>query len=229
MKKMSIIFVTAISLMLLGCGATPQSTIAVDESFTNNKTQRIGVYVQSEEATTHIYGASCLLCYGVASAANSSLSSYLESIATDDIHAFGSVISEQMQAQGKHVEIVTLPTEIKRLPKFKGELGYPKRDFRALKEQLNLDTLIVIDIAEHGAHRSYNAYIPTSDPIGSVSGNVYTVDLNTNKYLQYERIDFKVMVSGEWDEPPTFPGVTDSYYEAVEKAKERIQLLFSRS
>ncbi len=131
-----------------------------------------------------------------------------------------------MMNQGKQAEVVMLPMKINKLPKYKGPLGFPKKDFRSLKAKLNIDTLIVISLPQHGAHRSYNSYIPVTDPLASVQGTIYTVDLATNRYLQFSRVDFKVNVAGEWDEPPSFPGVTNAYYEAVEKTKEHIQTLF---
>ena len=226
MNKIFYLFGVCLAVLLAGCGATPQPKIDLSDAFVNNTEQKVGVYIEYDKATTHIYGASCLLCYGVAAAANSSLTSHLEEVPTDDVAKFGQLVVDKLSAQGKQAKIVNLPKKISKLSKFKGELGYPKRDFRNLKKNLDVDTLIVIEIQEHGAHRFYNAYVPTSDPIGSVTGYVYTVDLETNKYLQYERLNYRVNVPGEWDEPPSFPGVTESYFEAVEKAKEHIQVIF---
>ncbi|WDE12862.1 hypothetical protein [Thalassomonas haliotis] len=226
MKKLHAVFTVFFVLLLSACGATPQPSIVLDKEYINSPEQRIGVYFKVDQASTHIYGASCLLCYGVASAANSSLTKHFESEAISGIEGLKKVVSDRMQQQGKNVQFVSLPVEIKKLPKFKKTLGFPHRDFRSLKEKLNIDTLIVVDIKEHGAYRQYNAYVPTTDPMGAVEGEVYTVDLNTNRYVQYEKLSIRVNASGEWDEPPSFPGVTGSYYEALEKAKERINALF---
>lgn len=228
MKKILLPVLTAVAVFLTGCGSTPQPTVKIDRQYmTNNKT-KIGVYIEaSDKATTHIYGASCLLCYGVASAANSSLSSHLESLPISDVKNLQSVVIDKLKMQGNEVQVIeSLPTPLGKLPKYKGELGFARKDYRALKGALNIDTLIVINITAHGAYRTYNSYVPTSDPIGSLSGKVYTIDLDTNKYVQYQVLDVKVNVPGEWDEPPTFPGVTGSYYEAVERGKERIGKMF---
>ena len=69
MNKLVIGLMVIGALLLSGCGSTPQPTILLDKTFTNSKKERIGIYVQTEKATTHIYGASCLLCYGIAAAA----------------------------------------------------------------------------------------------------------------------------------------------------------------
>ena len=218
--------VATIALLLTGCKTIPQAPIVINKELITQSDNRVGLYFETEAPTTHIYGASCLLCYGVASAANSSLSSHLEGIAIDDVQQLKNIVEESLKAQGKTIEVVVLPKRIKKLPKFKSQPNFPKRDFRKLQERLKLDTLIVIHIPEHGAYRSYSAYIPNGGPVGTVRGEIYTVDLNTNKYIQYKKIDIKVSSSGNWDEPPSFPGVTNAYYAAIEKAKEFVAELF---
>lgn len=224
-KTLSILVIT-VSLLLTGCQTIIQPSIAFNKQQFSNIENKVGIYLETEDATTHIYGASCLLCYGIASAANSSLSSHLESISLDDINSLEGMLVAHLDNQGKKVQIIELPKKIKNLPRFKNQPDFPNKDYRELKQQLNIDTLIVINLPEHGAYRSYSSYIPTSSPMGSVTGEIFTVDLNTNQYIQYQTIDIKVNVSGDWDEPSDFPGVTSAYYEAIEKTKEQILSIF---
>ncbi len=132
------------------------------------------------------------------------------------------VISEY-STRTKNVEIVSLPKPIKKFKKFKGELGYAKKDFRFLKEELDVDIVAVFQLFEHGARRTFSSYVPTSDPKGYVSGMLYSIDLDTNAYVQYLKIFEEVQPVGEWDEPTDFPSVTTSYYQAVENTKLKIK------
>ncbi|KZN28679.1 hypothetical protein N480_11340 [Pseudoalteromonas luteoviolacea S2607] len=228
MKAIKLIFAAALTVFLAACGSTPQPTVQLQKQLLNAE-KRVGIYVDViNEPTTNIYGAGCLLCYGVAVAANSSLSKHLESLPTSDIESSKQILLEGYKAKTGSVEFIELTEqEFKKLKKFKGELGYAKKDFRSLKESKNIDVLVVLDIATHGAYRGYTNYVPNTDPQGYVRGLVYSVDLETNQYLQYLELDKKVVVDGEWDEPKQqFPGVTNAYYQAVEQVKETINKIF---
>lgn len=224
MKKVSLLFSAALAFVLAGCGSTPQPEISLDQTFYNNKTKVIGLYMdQLPETDTYLVGASCLLCYGVASAANSSLTNHAETLPSDELMMVPSAIKAKLEQQGFAVIIIEQPIKLNKLKKIKkAELNFTKRDYRPLKEQHGIDSLLVIDINAIGFHRSYNAYTPLTDPLASVSGTVFTVDLTSNKYESYNVIDFKVPSEGNWDEPPMFPGLTNSYHQTIELSKEKI-------
>lgn len=225
-KKIKLLAVSLLTLMLTACGSTPQPVVKIDKNYFNNDDLKIGiVYLPPEEkATTHIFGAGCLLCYGVASALTSSLDSHLKnSIDTDELTAMKNLVIAEYSQLSKNVELVNLPTPIDKLKKFKGELGYAKKDFRALKDELNLDMLVVFQVSRFGAYRSFSNYVPNGDPQGYVSGYLYSVDLSDNAYVQYLELNEMVQPQGEWDEAPNYPSVTTSYYQAVENTKQKIR------
>ena len=219
-------FIASLALVLAACGSTPQPNVTLNTNLFGKQDLRIGIaYIPPKEnATTHIFGAGCLLCYGVASALTSTLDNHLEStITTDELTKMKDLVLSEYSLRSKNVEFVTLPTPIKKLSKFKGEVGFAKKDFRALKEKLHIDLLVVLQLSRHGTFRSFSNYIPNGDPQGHVFGLLYSVDLNTNAYVQYLDIDEKVQPIGQWDEPPTFPSVTTSYYQAIENTKQKIK------
>lgn len=220
------IFIVGLVMLLSACGSTPQPTVALNTNALTNKELKIGiVYTAPEDkATTHIFGAGCLLCYGVASALTSSLDSHLEStIDTSELDNLKALVLSEYSQRSSNVEFVSLPVPMKKLKKFKGELGFAKKDFRSLKEILTLDIIVVFEVSHYGAYRSFSNYIPNGDPQGHIAGSLYAIDLNTNAFVQYMNIDEKVQPSGEWDEAPTFPSVTTSYYQAVENFKQKIR------
>jgi hypothetical protein len=212
---------------LAACGSTPQPTEPLSTNLFNKDDLKIGIVYElpkKNKATTHIFGASCLLCYGVASAMTSSLDTHLENtIDASELTKMKELVLSEYTQRSQNVELVTLPTPINKLKKFKGELGFAKKDFRSLKETLGIDMLVVFQVSRYGAYRSFSSYIPNGDPQGHVAGLLYSVDLNNNAYVQYMEIDEKVQPSGEWDEAPKFPSVTTSYYQAIEKTKKKIK------
>lgn len=222
-NQIKTIMVLVFAVILAACGSTPQPTVSL-LSNTNTKNElKIGfVYTGPEaKATTHIYGASCLLCYGVASSLTSKLDAHLEgNIGVDELDGIKELVKAKYREKYASVTDVTLPIAIDKLKKFKGELGFAQKDFTVLREKLGVDVLVVMNISEHGAFRSFSGYIPNGDPQGYVGGLLYSVDLSNNSYIQYQSLNMKVQPPGEWDEPHHFPSVTTSYYQAVENVKK---------
>ncbi len=221
MKKIITLFLL---ITLVGCGTTPQPTVELQANHFTNKEKKIGFYFQrGDKATTHIFGASCLLCYGVASSLTSSLDKHLATLPVSDIDSLKTLIQDEFKERSDYVTTLDDPKLLDKLPKFKGELGFAKQDFRGLKDKFDIDVLVVANFDSFGAYRSFSSYVPNGDPQGYLKGVVYTIDLNTNQYLQYRLVDEKVQPEGLWDEPDDFPGVTTAYYQAIENVKTLIR------
>lgn len=221
-KAVSIVL---LSILLVACGATPQPTMPLISNLLDKETTKIGVYYEfpEDQATTHIYGAACILCYGVASALTASLDDHLEStINQDELEDIKNIVFKAYAEKSNDVSWVELSSPIKKLAKFKGGLGYAERDFRILKKPLGIDYLVVVDINAHGAYRSFSNYVPNGDPQGYINGVVFAVDLNTNAYIHYLEINEIVQPIGEWDQPDHFPSVTTAYYQATANAKDTV-------
>lgn len=217
-------------LILSGCTASPpQPNVSLNTNLLAREDVKVGIYYAAPEdkATTHIWGANCLICYGVASALTGGLDTHLEStISTEELDAIKELVHSKYSARFNNVRMVDLPAPLKEMKDFKDQLGFPEKDFRGLRESLDVEVLVIVQIGSHGAYRSFSNYIPNGDPQGYIGGLLYSVDLNTNAYLQYLSIDEKVQPTGEWDEPPRYPSVTTAYYQAVENAKQKIEKSF---
>ena len=223
--KIKISLVATFTLLLAACGSTPQPTVALQANNVSADKKVVFAYVGPEDAkgTTHIYGASCLLCYGVAAGLTSSLDTHLEStVDAAEMEAIRDVVISEYRQHNNDISVVTLDMPVSKLKKFKGELGFAPVDFRVFAEKLNADVLVLLELAEHGAFRSFSGYVPNGDPQGYVHGLLSTIDLKTNGYIQYLVIDEKVQPEGEWDEPTAFPSVTNAYYQAVENVKQKL-------
>ncbi|MGI1669273.1 MAG: hypothetical protein K6L74_02980 [Neptuniibacter sp.] len=219
-------------LALTGCSiAPPQPDLTLNSDILTEQNTRIGIHyvAPEEEATTHIWGANCLLCYGVASALTSDLDSHLkDAITTEELDAIKKLVHSKYVERFPNVKMVELSTPVSELKDFKTdqELGFANKDFRAVKDELDIDVLVIMQVWGHGAYRSFSNYIPNGDPQGYIGGWLYSVDLNTNAYLHYLSIDEKVQPAGNWDQPPRYPSVTTAYYQAVENAKKKIDKSF---
>lgn len=215
---------------LSGCAMSPpQSEVALNTDVLSRDDIKIGIYYEAPEdkATTHIWGANCLLCYAFASALTNGLDSHLEStISTDELDAIKDLVHSQYSSRFANVKLVQLSTPLDDFKDFEDQLGFADKDLRDVKSELDIDVLVVVQLRSYGAYRSFSDYVPNGDPKGHLAGLLYSVDLNTNAYLQYLSINEKVQPGGPWDEPPSYPNVTTAYYQAVENVKAKIAKSF---
>ncbi len=212
----TILLLITLSIGLTGCATPVQPPVDISNNFWQEKDKTIGVIMSDiPEPETTIVGANCLLCYGVASAANSSLDKHLKTIPTEDVAVLKHKVVELLSQRGMKVELLDEDIAVRKLAKFKSkEPNFAKKDFRSFQER-SLDYLLVIDVHQVGAHRTYASYVPTSDPLSVFSGLAYIIDLKTNRYAWYFPFNHKKPADLEWDEPPSFPGLTNSLYEVI--------------
>lgn len=217
--------VAILTLGLTACASPPFSPIKIDQTLYQNNEATVGVYVVApERADTYLNGASCLLCYAAAAAANGSLTKHMRTLDTSEFTGIRAELVSILEQKGLKVQVIDSQLQFNKLKKTKSKLaGFSQHDFTPLKTTTGVDKLLVVEISMLGAQRLYSGYVPTSSPIGAVSGKVFIVDLATNKLDLDQLINERVAVQGEWDEPTSFPGVTTAYYEALEKAKMNIK------
>lgn len=216
------------AFLLSGCVTTPQEPISLQAGFYDKPERTVGVYVHElPKPTTTLVGAGCLLCIALAKSNNSELSTHLEAIELSELDDLAQQIADRISRQGLEVRIIDGPVDREALPDFKaGEGNFPRKDYRELRETLAVESAVFVFLDKLGAFRPYNGYIPTSDPVGYVGGEVFIVDLDSNAYQAYEPIDIQVAVDGEWKEPPAYPGVTSAFYQAVEETRDRVLGLY---
>ncbi len=232
MKLSHLLFLLITTLFATGCSVSPQKPISLDTQFYNVKSEKIGLYLDTiPKANTYFPGASCLLCLAAAEIANSDLTEHVQGLPNSEVDISLNIVEEILKANGLEVVRVEQPINISELKKFSTDnelIPYARKDFRSLKSSLGVDKLVVIDINRLGIYRSYSAYLPTSDPLGYVAGNISVIDLSDNQYKLYEPVNIKTKVKGEWDEPNQFPGVTTAYFQSTEVLKEKVKTLFSK-
>lgn len=172
---------------------------------------------------TQFPGASCLLCYGFASASNLTLTKHTQTLPIDDLARLGQDVADTLGRKGVDATVLREPLALKDLPDASGSApNTASKDFSSLRAKHKLDKLLVIDLATVGYLRTYSAYVPTSDPKATVSGQSYLVDLKTNTYDWFQPITVSKSAAGAWDEPPKFPGLTNAYFQAVETSRDSI-------
>lgn len=214
-------------LYLAGC-ATIQAPVPLSkQAFSTDTT--IGVYLSETPAPkTHFDGASCLLCIAFASGSNSKLTAQVLTLGAEELNDLGQSVVNKLQAQGKNATLITKQLALADLKKHSGK--HPNstpRSFSELADVLGVSHLAVISVDRLGVMRNYQGYVPTGAPVGYVDGSAYLVDLKNNQYSMYTDIVQQSPVEGEWKEPPTYPGVSTAFYQALEATKDTVIQAFT--
>lgn len=216
-------FIFAIlAIFLGGCATPPQEPIQLNLNKLTSGNARVGVAMTTlPKIDTHLSGAGCLLCLAVASAANSSLTSYARTLSYEDIPKLKNSLAETLRKKGLDAMVVEDEINIDNLSdnSVKGD-NIAKKDFSPLKNKYGIDKLLVINITTLGFSRNYSAYIPTGDPQGEFRGVGYIVNLADNTYEWYMPVNVSRSSDGAWDEPPKFPGLTNAYFQALEIGRD---------
>ncbi len=222
-----ITLISALALTLLaGCSSTPpQAPIALDDPSQFYASGKVAIVVNTpEKADTYFPGANCLLCAGAAAMMNSSLTNHTQALPVDDFTNLPHTLKDELTALGKDV-VLTEGVVPSKLKKYKSDVANTaRRDFSGVASQYGADQVLVVDLSLVGVVRTYASYVPTSDPIPTISGAAYIVNAADQKLVWYAPIRIAKNVEGEWDEADQgFPGVTNAYYQAVEEAMDTIR------
>ena len=223
MSKLLLGVVLSLSVLTTGCAIKVQQPVALEPTFWEKQDSTVGV-IATEVPTpdTYLPGAGCLLCYAAASAANSSLTKHFKTLPNDSVKNLKNEVVKLLESRGVKTSLLTESLKLEKLPRLSNKaVNAADRDFSTFAKS-NVDYLLVLDINQLGAVRTYSSYIPTSDPQAVLSGRAFLVDLKSNTYVWYSPINAQQAASGEWDEPPTFPGMTEAYYEVVDRGMNQV-------
>jgi len=215
-------FLAATSAILIGCATPPQGPVSLIKEAVGSQAGRVGVMMTAlPQQGTATPGADCLLCLATASMMNSTLTSHARALSYEDLPNLKGLLADVLRKKGTNVVVLDGVLELDALPKREGTGENVARvDFSSLQAKYNIDRLLVLDITSLGFVRTYSAYVPTSDPKATLNGKGYLVELRTNNYDWYQQISVTRSAGQVWDEPPTFPGLTNAYYQVLELGKE---------
>jgi hypothetical protein len=226
MDRSKLLTIIILTMMLGACASAPQQPIAFDAGTIAGGKNRVAIQMNKLPATdTSFPGAGCLLCIGVARAAHVDLSTQVQSLVPEDLNTLPERLAKVLRDDGAQVIVLDQPVDISNLS-INSEKGEdPKltsKDFNPLANKLGVDKLLVLEIRSQGVMRPYSAYIPAGVPRAYVSGIAYMVDLKANTYVWYSTINTDRPAEGAWNEPPSFPGLTNAYYQVLAETSDSL-------
>ena len=163
------------------------------------------------------------MCWGAAALANGGVADEVGKLTNEDLAELGDSLVSKLKDKGlnvKELESTWKPMKLKKNePVSENEA---RKDYRPLKETLDASHLLVMNFNYVGVKRDYSSYVPTSEPYAIVEGLAYLVNLTTNIYEWYLPIYQRHSPGLEWKDPPSYPGVINAYYQAIETTKDEI-------
>jgi len=220
----------AFVFVMTGCAVTPQKSVGLAPTTLAANNGRVGIAMTTlPKADTQLEGAGCLLCYAVASAANSQLTDHTVTLPNDDLPQIKNELADLIRKKGVDVVVIAEDIDLKTLPdNSSAGPDIAKKDFSSLQKKYAIDKLLVVEVSALGMVRTYANYFPTSDPKAMLRGSGYLVNLKTNAFEWYMPINVMKGSESKWDEPPKYPGLTNAYFQALEISKDRIREPFAK-
>ena len=230
-KSYKLLVVLVSVFVLAGCVAM-QPKIDVDPAFWANKEQVIGVAIAKLPTPMSAKsGNQGLLDVLINDANSSDLDKHLASLDITSVNDLADKIVAYLNT--KNIKAVKIDTAIDEstLPELpaagedqtsSGKL-FAKRDFSGLKDQHQVDKVLLIKVTRVGTMRSYYGFIPTSAPVGSsvITGQIINLANNQLEWSQ-EATQNVPNAESEWDVPPDFPGLTKATLAAYEQSQQML-------
>jgi uncharacterized membrane-anchored protein len=209
-----------------GC-ATIQPPVSMSKDFWHSNGKTVAVnYVPLDRPSFYMEGDVRLLDYAIISAATANLSSHLKTLDSTDFDLVKDEVKLALEQQGFQVVVLEEPIDPEKLDSFSDpnsddHIYFARKDYTPYQEKLNIDFLLNLRVSRMGVARMYHGFLPLADPRGIFDVHGEVIDLTSNKLLWYQDISESVSSNGNWDEPPSFPGLTNSFYIALDQARQR--------
>jgi len=227
MKSIARLGLLCLIFLSVGC-ATVQPPVSMGSEFYESENKSVGVIVQhKDEPEFYMEGDVRLLDFAIIAAATSQLSSHIKTLDPKDFDLVVDEIQAALGQEGFSVTRLDRPVDVEALKDFadadpKDTVYFADKDFSALQSELGVDYLLMLTVTRAGVARGYHGFVPMSGPRAVFELQGQAVELATNKLVWYKHIATANSPRGQWDEPPDFPGLTNSFYVALENAKQRV-------
>ncbi|WP_222620381.1 hypothetical protein [Variovorax sp. PAMC28562] len=215
--------ITTVTVFLAGC-ATPQLPLPLNGGALSNKSGKVGIAMAVlPKPNTFFPGADCLLCIGIVSAVNSSLTTHAQALPTDDLAALQQELASLVKKKGAEPVVINEPLDVTTLPNF-GTSGpnIARKDFTSLRLKYGVEKLLFVQVSSVGYVRTYASYFPTSEPKARISSITSLIDLRSNTYDWFLPVTALKAADGAWDEAPKYPGLTNAYFQAIESHRDEV-------
>jgi len=222
-KKWSTSGIVVLALTLQGCVTQP---VVLKDDFWAQNNESIAVVLQEIPKQGELYkqGGQGLLDVVISSVVTKDVNTYLESLNAESFAQVQDQFSRKLIEKGFKVVKCEKKINLDKYPKVNAKDGYYDHDLSELFNETQTDKLLILQLNQYGAIRSYYGFIPLSDPQGLAVINGLMVEKSDNKILWFagdgrEQSYVQEPVIGAWDEPPNYPNLTAAVNRALARAQ----------
>lgn len=223
-----------VSVVVLSLAACAKPSVEMDPSLWSHKEYRIGVaLIKHPDAAAHKAGAQGLLDMAINSAMAADLKTRMKTMKLDEFDTVRELFAAELQKRGMQAKIVETVIDPEQFAAFEAPSNVPKlyfdRNLKGLAEKESLDLIALLSVEGYGTLRKYYGFIPLGKPMGFCMASGQLVDLRTNELMWRSTASEEqstVEVTGEWDQPPAYPELTDAVKKAIENSRAYIMQAF---
>ena len=209
-------------MLFSGCASQPK---VLENDFWNNKNKTIAVVVHKlpEKMGMFKEGGQGLLDLAISSVATQGINNKLTELDPTPFVSIRDEFESKLVAEG--FSVVNYPNLInyQELSKRDKQTGYFGYDLTEIFTETKADQVIVLQLMQYGASRSYYGFIPLSKPQGmaAVDGVMinkqHEILWNTGNSIADSFV--KEPVVGEWKQKPDYPNLMDAARRALAKSQ----------
>jgi hypothetical protein len=230
-KRIGAVFFLVATLFIAGCNQVkPQ--INLSDQIWNSDDKNVAIaLVMPDEPSFYPMGDVRLLDYAIISGAMSELKSHVLTLQQSEFTTVRESLEQAFQAKGYNVVQISEPLDSDKLKSSpqkdtKTEF-YTEKDYTSLAQKYGVSKLLLVEVNQSGVARNYHGFIPLDDPHAVISIRGQLIDLSNNQLLWNTNASQTKFTDGNWDEPPAYPGLTESFYVAIEDMKTNLMDVFA--
>jgi len=196
------------ALLLAGCAS--EKNIKLNESFWQNKPKVAIAAIKPAKPGMTMQGSQGLLDYAINSAMTKQLDTHLSRTDLTWYYSLPHDLAHKLKE--RKVPVALLGRDMNDDAKYIANLAHAHQ----------ADDILVIKLQAVGVVRRYSGFIPTSSPEAYtvLKGELINTSTNTVKWRHLAEV--KLPVQGEWDQPPSYPNLTQAVKLAIATSRQEI-------
>lgn len=217
------------TLMFTGCASLKPMELKPEFWQQPNKKVAVVVY-ELPKSAAYKAGNQGLLDIAINNAISNKFDNFVSSLKFEPYGLLAEDIEKEFDQRGFDATVIKVEAKdvpvLAKTPEQKKNPAIFQMNLSAVPELKDKDFAFIISTNQVGTTRSYYSVVPTSPPQGLYGGIVHLVDVKTNEIKWWKPINVIKPVSGEWDQPPSYPNVAQAVDLAVEASKQEYKKQF---
>ncbi|MBH2002724.1 hypothetical protein [Acinetobacter sp. ANC 4805] len=215
--------ITLTAITLTGCATLKPMELQPEFWQQSNKKVAVVVY-ELPKTAAYKAGNQGLLDIAINNAISNKFDNFVSSLQFEPYSALAEDIEKEFDQRGfdatvVKVDVKNVPTLVK-TPEQKKNPAIFQMNLAAVSELKDKDLVFIITSTQVGTTRSYYSVVPTSAPQGIYGGIAHLVDVKTNEIKWWKPVSVIKPVNGDWDQPPSYPNVSQAVDLAIEASKQ---------